>query len=122
MIDPEWAQAFAAEWVAAWNAHDLERIFSHYADDFEMASPLIAERMGVASGRLKGKDAIRPYWAQGLAATPPLRFELISVFAGVDDIGILYRSVTRGRMVIERIEFDDALVAVRAEGLYGPPG
>jgi ketosteroid isomerase-like protein len=122
MIDPEWAQAFAAEWVAAWNAHDLERIFSHYADDFEMASPLIAERMGVASGRLKGKDAIRPYWAQGLAATPPLRFELISVFAGVGDIGILYRSLTRGRLVIERIEFDAARVAVRAEALYGPAG
>ena len=72
MIDRNWAEAFAREWVDAWNAHDLERILSHYTDDFEMASPLIVERMGVASGRLKGKEAIRRYWGQGLAgATKP---------------------------------------------------
>jgi hypothetical protein len=27
------ALAFAEVWVAAWNAHDLGRILSHYADD-----------------------------------------------------------------------------------------
>lgn len=45
MIDSNRAQEFAAEWIAAWNSHDLERILSHYAEDFEMASPLIIERM-----------------------------------------------------------------------------
>ena len=29
----EEALGFAREWVAAWNAHDLGRILSHYADD-----------------------------------------------------------------------------------------
>ena len=33
------SRRFAAEWIEAWNAHDLERILAHYADDFEMASP-----------------------------------------------------------------------------------
>jgi ketosteroid isomerase-like protein len=70
VIEIEWAREFAQEWVAAWNDGDLERILDHYADDFEMISPLIVERMGVASGTLKGKDAIRPYWSQGLAARP----------------------------------------------------
>lgn len=27
---------FAHEWIAAWNAHDLERILAHYADDVEL--------------------------------------------------------------------------------------
>lgn len=45
MIDSAWSQEFAREWIAAWNAHDLERILSHYTDDFEMSSPLIIERM-----------------------------------------------------------------------------
>ncbi len=53
-------RGFRQGMVAAWNAHDLDRIFSHYADDFEMRSPLIVERMGISSGTLKGKDAIRP--------------------------------------------------------------
>ncbi len=107
MIDRNWAEAFAREWVDAWNAHDLERILSHYTDDFEMASPLIVERMGVASGRLKGKEAIRRYWGQGLAGTPDLRFELAAVMVGVNSVAIVYKSVTAKRTVIERIEFDD---------------
>lgn len=104
----------------AWNAHDLERILSHYADDFEMTSPLIVERMGVLSGRLKGKDLIRQYWGQGLAATPNLRFELLGVMVGVNSLAIYYRSVTARRTVIERIEFDDHRKAVRGEALQGP--
>ncbi len=120
MIDRDWAEAFAHEWVEAWNAHDIERIFSHYADDFEMTSPLIVSRMGVPSGRLKGKNAIRPYWLQGLNGSPPLRFELLGVMVGVNSIGIIYRSVTAGRSVIELIEFDDQLRAVRAQALHGP--
>ena len=59
----EWAREFAREWIAAWNDGDLERILAHYADDFEITCPLIVERMGVASGMLKGKNAIRPYWS-----------------------------------------------------------
>jgi hypothetical protein len=120
MIDRNWAEAFARDWVDAWNAHDLERIFSHYTDDFEMTSPLIVERMGVSSGRLKGKDAIRRYWGQGLASTPNLRFELLAVMVGVNSLAILYRSVTARRTVIEHIEFDDHRKAVRGEALYGP--
>jgi len=121
MIARDWAEAFAREWVDAWNSHDLERILSHYADDFEMTSPLIVEWMGVRTGRLKGKDAIRPYWAQGLAKTPQLRLELLDVMVGVNSLAILYKSVTAGRGVIEHIELDGSKKAIRSEALYGPP-
>jgi hypothetical protein len=39
MISRDFAERFAEEWIAAWNAHDLPRILSHYEDDFEMPSP-----------------------------------------------------------------------------------
>lgn len=119
MIERGWAEKFAREWVDAWNAHDLERIFLPYADDFEMTSPLIVERMNVPDGRLKGKSAVRPYWSQGLALTPNLRFELQSVIVGVNSLAILYRSVTARRSVIELFEFDDHRKVVRAQALYG---
>ena len=54
---------------------------------------------------LRGKAAVRPYWSQGLAAQPPLRFELLGVFAGVRSIAIHYRSVGR-RVVTEVLQFD----------------
>ena len=115
------AQRFADEWIAAWNAHDLPRILSHYADDFEMRSPLIVERMGVASGALQGKQTVATYWAKGLAASLPLRFELIEVFRGIDSIAIVYRSVTRARRVVEYLHFQrDGLIDLAA-GIYGEP-
>jgi ketosteroid isomerase-like protein len=112
MLDAEFANRFAREWIAAWNAHDIERILSHYTDDFEMSSSLIVERMGEPSGTLKGKAAIRPYWERGLAATPALHFELEAVFTGVRSVALLYLSRTRGR-VIEVIEFDEHRRACR---------
>jgi hypothetical protein len=118
-IDPEWARGFAVEWIDAWNAADLERVLGHYAEEFEMSSPLIRDRMGVASGRLNGKAAVRPYWARGISAQPPLHFELIDVLTGMNVIAIYYRNVTFGRTVIERLEFDQERRIVRGEAIYG---
>lgn len=119
MITAAWAQAFAREWIEAWNSHDLERILAHYRDDFEMHSPLIIEKMRVSSGVLKGKEAIRPYWQMSLATNPPLRFELQEVLVGVDTIAIYYRSVARNRMVAEILQFDDQHRVISGAGLYG---
>ena len=35
------ATDFANDWIAAWNAHDLDRIVGHYAQKIEFVSPLI---------------------------------------------------------------------------------
>ena len=45
-MGPENAERLAREWVEAWNAHDLERILSHYAEDVEFASPFVAAILG----------------------------------------------------------------------------
>lgn len=119
MIDRAFAERFAAEWVEAWNSHDLDRIFSHYSDDFEMSSPFIVELMGEASGKLKGKDAIRPYWTKGLAAAPPLKFELEQVFAGVDSITIAYRRTGPIPQAAEVLFFDKSRKVIRGVAHYG---
>jgi ketosteroid isomerase-like protein len=119
IIDPVFARQFATEWVAAWNSGDLERIFSYYVDDFEMRSPLIVERGFSPAGVLRGKASIRPYWGAGLAsAQPPIKFELIDAYAGVNTVAIHYRSIGR-KYVIEVIEFDEQRRAIRGSGCYG---
>jgi ketosteroid isomerase-like protein len=118
MIDRAFAEAFAEEWIAAWNAWDLERIFSHYADDFEMCSPMIVERMSEPSGRLTGKAAIRPYWGAATAQRE-LHFTLLHVLVGVDALTIVYRRET-GQLVAESIAFDASRRGVRAAAHYGP--
>ena len=117
MMDLAWAREFAREWIAAWNAHDLDRILSHYTDDFEMSSPYIVERMHEPAGRLKGKEQIRPYWQAGLDTAPPLRFELVDVFAGVESIAIYYRSIGR-KMACEILFFNTARQVVRGIAHY----
>ena len=56
MLTKDIASHFASAWVAAWNARDLPRILSHYADVFVMESPLIASVAGETSGVLRGKQ------------------------------------------------------------------
>lgn len=119
IIEEAAARQLATEWIAAWNSHDLERVFALYADDFTMRSPLIVERGFSPSGQLRGKDAIRPYWGAGLAATPPIRFELIEVFAGVDTVVVHYRSIGR-KLVTEVLELADGRI-VRGSACHGPP-
>lgn len=120
MIDLNFARRFAEAWASAWNARDLERIFEHYADDFEFSSPIIAERGFDQNGRLIGKSAVRPYWAAGLASEPPLAFEVLEVFGGVDSVSIHYRSVGR-KLVCETFFFGGDGKVVRALANYGRP-
>jgi ketosteroid isomerase-like protein len=105
-MEPGFAERFAKDWVAAWNAHDLDRVLSHYEDDFEMSSPIIRSLAGEASGVLKGIPAVRAYWARALEAIPHLHFELLSVLAGVDSVTLYYRG-HRG-LVAEVLHFGPA--------------
>jgi hypothetical protein len=88
MIGRDFAEHFAEEWIAAWNAHDLPRILSHDEDDLEMASPRIVEVAGEPSGVLRGKASVGAYWGKALRLIPDLRFEKIGVFVGAASIAL----------------------------------
>ena len=91
MITAEFAARFAADWIDSWNAHDLERVLSHYTGDFEMSSPIIERLMNEPSGMLRGREVIRAYWAKALAQNPGLHFELLHVFVGAGSVNVVYR-------------------------------
>ncbi len=117
MIDEPFAQAFAADWIAAWNRHDLDAVLAHYVDDMEFSSPVIAQFLGRADGVVLGKNAVRDYWAKALAARPDLRFELQAVMAGVTSLVICYQGVG-GRLAAEFFEFGDGGKVLRASAHY----
>lgn len=116
MITKEFAQHFASGWIDAWNAHDLDRILSHYSDDFTMSSPRIAAIAEVPTGILRGKDAIRAYWQRALELTPTLHFDLIDTFVGADSVVLHYRRMN-GRAA-EVFFFDRDGKVVRASANY----
>ena len=117
----DFAARFAAEWIAAWNAHDLDRILAHYADDFTMSSPRIVEIAGEPSGTLHGKPAIRAYWQTALDRAPDLRFELLTTLVGADSVTLYYRSHRGGGTTVLAAEvfyFDAAGTVIRAAAHY----
>jgi ketosteroid isomerase-like protein len=117
MISKEQAQALAQEWVDAWNAHDLNRIMSHYTDDFQMTSPFIVRLMNEPTGTLKGKENVRAYWTKALERLPDLHFDLIEVLTSVDSITIYYHAVL-GKRAAEVLFFDDNGKVTRAIAHY----
>jgi len=111
------ARRFALEWVAAWNAHDLDGVLSHFADDAEFTSPVAAQLLPGTGGVLRGKEAIRAYWAVGLERIPDLRFEVVDVYTGVDLIVIHYRNHTGG-LVNEVLHLGPDGLVVSGGGTY----
>ncbi len=117
---PESAAAFAAEWVAAWNSHDLDAILSHYAEDVVFSSPFVTALLGNADGIVRGRDALRDYFARGLDAYPDLEFDLHAGLAGAASVAVHYRSVG-GREAIEVMELGEDGLVHRVTCHYSAP-
>lgn len=105
MLDREWAERFAAEWIAVWNRHDLDAILSHYADDIVFRSPRIALVMGEAVDFVAGKAGLARYWGKALAQSRDLHFTADRLYVGSDSLTIAYRN-HRDQHVAETFVFD----------------
>lgn len=79
---------FAAVWEQDWNSHDLDRIMRHYRDDIVFRSKKAIRLVG--RGEIKGKPALREYWATAIDRQPELRFRVQDVFEGHGMLVISY--------------------------------
>jgi chromate reductase, NAD(P)H dehydrogenase (quinone) len=108
-IDQRRAAAFAAEWERNWNAHDVDALLAHFAEDVVFTSPVAAQILDDGDGVIRGREALRAYWAHALGMLPDLHFTVEDVFCGLDTIAIAYRN-HRGNRVCELLTFDGPLV------------
>ena len=84
------AWKLANNWVAAWNARDLDSIMTHYEDAIELTSPVAARLLGTSDGKVVGKANLRAYFQRGLEAYPELHFRLEDVLWGINSVVLLY--------------------------------
>ena len=110
--------AFAESWLSAWNAHDIERVLSHFHEYAYFSSPFAHRLFPESGGMLRGKTQIRAYWTAGLHAIPDLHFTVEAVFVGIDHIVLVYRNQA-GVQVSEVLQFADGLV-IEGHGTYPP--
>jgi hypothetical protein len=118
------ARAFVAEWMAAWNSHDVERILEHYADDVEYWSPFIAAMAQPggpgADGRLIGKDQVRAYFSAALQKYSELHFDPPwHIAAGACSVSFVYRSVNNLTAVETLVFAPGSRIVARAHCHYG---
>lgn len=111
------AWTLAQYWVAAWNAHDLNAILSHYEESIELTSPIAAQLFDTPDGRVVGKARLRAYFERGLAAYPDLRFQLEDVLWGMNSV-VLYYTNQKDTHVGEFMELSATGKVVRVVAHY----
>jgi uncharacterized protein (TIGR02246 family) len=105
--EPARLKALGHDWIAAWNARDLERVLTLYAEDAEMTSDRIPPLGFGASGTVRGKAQLRAYWGTALAKLPGLHFELIDLYVSPDSVVVFYQN-ERGKKICEYLRLDTA--------------
>jgi ketosteroid isomerase-like protein len=108
--------AFAQQWVAAWNARDVDAVLEHFHDDAVFTSPVAAKLLPDTHGVVRGKPALRHYWTVAVSHLLNLRFTVERVYQGIDTVVIAYRNQD-GVLVSEVLKFDGDLV-IEGHGTY----
>ena len=98
--------ALGRDWIAAWNAHDLERVLALYAEDSEMTSDRIQVLGLDGSGTLRSKAMLRKYWTRAFELLPNLHFELIDTYVSPDSLIVFYQN-ERGAKICEYLRLND---------------
>src|SRR6266481_1673793 len=111
------ARKLANDWVAAWNAHDLDLIMTHYEDSIELTSPAAAQLLRTPDGKVVGKANLRAYFQRGLEAYPELHFHLEDVLWGINSI-VLYYTNQKGTRTGEFMELFASGKVVRVVANY----
>jgi predicted ester cyclase len=111
------ASKLANHWVAAWNAHDLDAIMTHYDDAIELTSPVAAQLLGTPDGKVRGEANLRAYFQRGLQAYPELRFQLEDVLWGLDSV-VLYYINQKGTHSAEFMELSATGKIIRVVANY----
>lgn len=114
----EFAAGFAKDWVDAWNAHDLEKILSHYSEDFTIETPMAAKLYPQSHGIVAGKSEVRKYWTIGLEKSPNLRFELLDVLVGVNSLGLFLFNTSSNKKSVELVSFNNEMKVNKAIVIY----
>ncbi len=111
-MNTEKAKQFAADWIKAWNDHDIKAILSHYADELEFYSPLVLLLKFNETGVITNQTDLEQYFKSGLNSYPDLFFQFHHFFVGINTLVLYYTSV-KGRLAAEVFELNEAGRAVK---------
>ncbi|MCW3124832.1 MAG: hypothetical protein JWO03_490 [Bacteroidetes bacterium] len=101
------------QWFDAFNAHDLEKLLSLYAEDAQHYSPKLKLRQPETKGLITGKDALRSWWRDSFDRLPTLRYEPTRFIADENNVFMEYIRHVEGEddmTVGEVLEISNGLI------------
>ena len=110
-------RAHANQWLAGWNARDLDAVMACYADDVDFAAPTVVARWGRADGRLLGKAELRRHFERGMLLAPNLTFTEEAFLTCPGGYSLLYRR-ENGNRALDVVELDEDGRAGRVRAFY----
>jgi len=116
-LSPQKAQAFANDWIAAWNSRDLDRILKHYSPNIELSSPFVSRLINPNQNTIRGMAVLRVYITRALNAYPDLCFAFRQIYVGAESVILEYNSV-EDRQTAEMMNFDDAGLITKVYAHY----
>jgi len=115
------ANAFAANWIRAWNKKDVDAVLEHYVEDAKFISPKAASLVG--NPVIEGKKALSEYWHLAAKKIEKIEFKLDHIVWDSDsnDLIIFYEANLNGvcSRACEAMKFDSSGRQVSGEAMYG---
>lgn len=90
MSHPNDLRAIAESWLACFARQDLEGLVALYADEATHSSPKIRALHPTTGGLLRGKAAMRRWWADAFARLPGLDYALTALTADGEQVFMEY--------------------------------
>lgn len=103
----------ALKWFEAFNKHDLEKLLELYHDDAQHYSPKLKVRQPETKGLIRGKQALRSWWADAFTRLPSLRYEVVKHTADDEQVFMEYSRFVESEeqlIVGEVLEIEDGKI------------
>lgn len=89
-MTPESIKSIALKWFEAFNKHDLEMLLALYDEHAEHFSPKLKINRPETLGLIKGKDALRSWWADAFNRLPSLHYKVWNLVADEQTVFMEY--------------------------------
>lgn len=88
--------ALARTWLDAFNSRDLEGLLALYAEDAIHTSPKLRAQKPETAGEIRGKAALRAWWADAMERLPGLHYAGNHLSAGEGRVVMEYERQNPG--------------------------
>jgi len=114
-------EQIAIDWLQAFNAHNLDALLALYDDDAVHFSPKLKVRQPETDGFVRGKSALRAWWADALERLPSLRYDRVTLAANDERVFMEYTRHVDGEAnlaVAEVLQVDKVKRKIVASRVY----